>query len=77
MQRQIFNNMLGSSYDHTLYTFIVLQYNRPLEGSHDVAHSENEFDTPDLLYLHIARKSCSMMQDIQLLWVFVFMRRVD
>jgi len=32
------------------YNYRVLQYNRPFEVSHDadVAHSENEFDTPDV-----------------------------
>jgi len=43
MQRELFNYMFGSS----LYSF---SYTGPLRGSHDaeVAHGENEFDTPTL-----------------------------
>jgi len=44
MQRQLFNNIFWSS------NYTVLQLHRPFEGSHeaDVAHGENEFDTPVL-----------------------------
>jgi len=45
--KELFHNMFGSS----LYIYVSVTTG-PLRGSHDAdddAHSENEFDTPDLI----------------------------
>jgi len=60
MQRELFNNILGSS----LYVYMFQL--QPFEGGHDadLAHGENEFDTPDLEW----QKSCMNCWDSDRIW---------
>jgi len=52
MERELFNNMPGSS------LYLYMSQLQPFEGGHDadVAHGENEFDTP-----HLVQTECDIM----------------